>query len=449
MKRIQLRLTAWLLLSWSVVGWGGESGVPRNVTLAGLGCQPGSSPPLTSMDQGKSAEAVGALEAYLALEFAERPPLADQPFATTSLSRADAERARGQLWNDHAARIRRERRDELKAGKLREGKYEMPFFWKKFGEKPADGWSLYISLHGGGGTTHAANDQQWENQKRLYRLEEGIYLVPRAPTDTWNLWHQQHIDGLLGRLIESLIVLEGVNPNRVYLMGYSAGGDGVFQLAPRTADRLAAAAMMAGHPNETSPLGLRNIGFAIYMGGRDAAYNRNRIAAEWKEQLAALQRADPVGYRHQVTIFPDKGHWMDREDAAALPWMARFTRDPLPKKVVWKQDDVWHDRFYWLAIDQPPRTPRSLVIATRQRQEIAIETCDSEQLVVRLNDTMLNLDEEVVINFGRQTLFRGRLPRTIGLLAKTTQRGDPKLVFSAEIQVDLPSHADERQTKAE
>ena len=83
----------------------------------------------------------------------------------------------------------------------------------------------------GGGAPSAVNDKQWENQKKLYTLDEGIYLAPRAPTDTWNLWHQAHIDPLFDRLISDLVVLEDVNPDRVYLMGYSAGGDGVFQLA--------------------------------------------------------------------------------------------------------------------------------------------------------------------------------------------------------------------------
>ena len=74
-----------------------------------------------------------------------------------------------------------------------------------------------------------------------------------------------------------------LDPNKVYLMGYSAGGDGVYQLAPRMADRFAAAAMMAGHPNETSPLGLRNLPFTIHMGENDTPYKRNKVAAEWKK----------------------------------------------------------------------------------------------------------------------------------------------------------------------
>ncbi|MFM8642358.1 MAG: polyhydroxyalkanoate depolymerase, partial [Phycisphaerales bacterium] len=105
------------------------------------------------------------------------------------------------------------------------------------------------------------NDAQWENQKRLYSPPEGVYVAPRAPTNEWNLWHQGHVDALFDRLIENLVMCERVDPDRIYLMGYSAGGDGVYQLAPRMADRFAAAAMMAGHPNEAVPDGLRNLPF--------------------------------------------------------------------------------------------------------------------------------------------------------------------------------------------
>ena len=83
-----------------------------------------------------------------------------------------------------------------------------------------------------------------------------VYLAPRAPTDTWNLWHQAHIDRMFQRLIENLVVFENVDPNRVYLMGYSAGGDGVYQVAPRMADRFAAAAMMASAGRESCKISM-------------------------------------------------------------------------------------------------------------------------------------------------------------------------------------------------
>lgn len=125
-----------------------------------------------------------------------------------------------------------------------------------------------------------------------------------------------------------------MNPNKVYVLGYSAGGDGVYQLVPRMADHWAAAAMMAGHPNGVSPLSLRNVPFALQVGSDDAAYNRNKVGKEYGEQLAKLRTDDPKGYEHFVKIHEGKPHWMGGEDKVALPWVAKFARNPVPEKVV-------------------------------------------------------------------------------------------------------------------
>jgi len=379
---------------------------------------------------------VAAVEAFLAKPAGEREALADQPFAKQPLSRADAEAIRERLARDHAEQIRATRAQEVSDRKLKIGELEMPFTLKTFGDKPEGGRSLYISMHGGGNAPGRVNDRQWSNQQKLYELEEGVYVAPRAPTNTWNLWHEPHVDLFFGRLIEDLIVLEDVDPNRVYLLGYSAGGDGVFQLAPRMADRLAAASMMAGHPNEAQPQGLRNIGFALFMGGQDAAYNRNEVAKEWEKKLADLKAADPTGYEHFVKIFPGKGHWMDREDAIGIPWMAKFTRNPLPKKIVWRQDDVTHGRFYWLSLDDDQHRPGSLVTATVDGQRIDLTAENVDKLRVRLADGLVDLDQPVKITAGERVLFEGVAPRTAATLAKTlAERGDPAGVFAAEVEV--------------
>lgn len=400
-------------------------------------------PPSTStrtVDIDESRIAVSKLQKYLTAEPSERGNTSKQSFAAKQITRDDATKAKQLLWDDRVKQLRHSRAAEMKERKVRDGELEMPFFYKLFGDKPANGRSLYISMHGGGGAPKRVNDQQWENQKRLYQLKEGVYLVPRAPTDTWNLWHQGHIDKLFDRLIENMIVFEEVDPNRVYIMGYSAGGDGVFQLAPRMADRLAAAAMMAGHPNETSPLGLRNIGFTIHMGGRDAAYNRNKIAKQWEEKLAALHKSDPNGYQHLVKIYPKKGHWMDREDAAAIPWMAKFRRNSMPDKIVWKQDDVTHSRFYWLSVDAENKKPRTEIVATRQGQRFHLQSEDITKITIRLNDDWVDLDEPITVTAGGKKLFEGKVHRTIGMLARSLdERLDPSLVFSAEVSVDLPN----------
>ena len=360
-----------------------------------------------------------------------------------SLSVSEAEAAMVELWSRHVDEITSTRAEEHEARVLSNGDLNMPFWYTIYGDKPAGGRSLYISMHGGGGAPPEVNDQQWENQKKLYTPAEGVYLAPRAPTNTWNLWHQGHVDDFYDRLIENLIVFENVNPDRVYIMGYSAGGDGVYQLAPRYADRLGAAAMMAGHPNETQPDGLRNLPFTLHMGGEDSAYSRNQIGRDWKTKLATLHENDPDGYTHHVEIHEGKGHWMEREDAVAVPWMAGHVRNLRPERIVWLQDDVTHPRFYWLAVDEP--VARRRMVVERDGQTIRIvESGGADSLRIRLDDLMLDLDQDVVVEHDGRELFRGTVPRTMSSLRRTLgERGDPRGMFPAEVVVEIPVKAED------
>lgn len=388
--------------------------------------------------EANGGTAVEELRQYVAEDVQKREPLSEQSFAQQPLTKEEAEEAFEILWEDMKQQIAASRQEALDARVITVDGVSMKFDYKIFGEPVEGKRSLYISMHGGGGTTPEVNDQQWENQKGLYEPEEGIYLAPRAPSNDWNLWHKPHIDPLFDYLISTLVVLENVDPNRVYLMGYSAGGDGVYQLAPRMADRFAAAAMMAGHPNDAEPYGLRNIGFTIHMGGQDKAYNRNTVAKEWGEWLEKLQEADPEGYKHWVAIYPTYGHWMNRVDRAAVPWMAKFVRDPYPNRVVWRQDDVTHTRFYWLGIREEDQQARATVIASYEDQTIQIEQSDVKVLKIRLNDEMVDLDQPIKVVFGEEVLFSGKVERTIETMAAALQeRQDPASVFYAEITVEL------------
>jgi len=227
-------------------------------------------------------------------------------------------------------------------------------------------------------------------------------------------------------------------------MGYSAGGDGVYQLAPRMADQLAAAAMMAGHPNGASPLGLRNIGFTIHMGGKDSAYKRNKVAAQWKEKLAVLKKADPGGYEHEVTIYPNHGHWMQRDDAIAVPWMSKFTRDPHPMKVVWHQSGTTHDRYYWLAAEKADQNAGAKMVVSREGSTFTIEQAEKVQhVIIRLNDSLVDMTEPVVVKqimkdkSTEQTTFEN-IARSSAVIAKTlADRGDINSVYTAEIKVKI------------
>ena len=354
------------------------------------------------------------------------------------LSLSEAEKIEKNIYNDFKKEIIVARSDEMEDQVIKLKDKKIKFDIKHFGEQGEDGWSLFISLHGGGGTTESENNRLWNRHKTLYELEDGILFTPRSPSNTWNMWFQSHVDTFFNRIIQNMIAFHNVDPNKIYIMGRSAGGDGIYQVAPRMADRFAAAAMSAGHPNDSSPLGLRNTAFTIHMGENDSLYNRNDMAVKWGNDLRKLNEEDPEGYRYYIKIYKNKGHWMDNLEASALDWMSDFIRNPYPSKVVWKQGNVLHKRFYWLRNEDP--SFGDLIECNIDDQIITVLSSSSSKITIQLNDDLVDMDREITVNYLGRQLFKGFVYRDIDIIKRSIREyGDPKSVYYGEIRLTLDS----------
>ena len=357
-------------------------------------------------------------------------------FDQNSLSKLESQRVEKKLYTDFKKSILLKRDSEMKARLIKINNREIKFDIKFFGKKSEQGWSLFFSLHGGGGEPKSENDRLWIRHKTLYELENGILFTPRSPTNTWNMWHQSHVDTFFNRIIQNMIAFHDVDPNKIYLMGRSAGGDGVYQLAPRMADRFAAAAMSAGHPNEASPLGLRNLPFTIHVGEHDNLYNRNKVAIDWGDQLKVLQKNDPKGYVHFVKIYKGKPHWMDNLEASALIWMSDFIRNPYPGKIIWRQDDVLHKRFYWLKNINP--SVGDLIEAEISDQVININSSTVSSIIIQLNDNLIDMDKKVVVKYRGKNLYNGYVSRNENIIKDSIlEYGDPQSIYYGQIFISL------------
>tara|TARA_B100000073_G_scaffold128594_1_gene105298 strand:- start:958 stop:2148 length:1191 start_codon:yes stop_codon:yes gene_type:complete len=359
----------------------------------------------------------------------------------SSLTEIEAIKIKDKTYRNYRENLLVDRLNEMEKRTININNREMKFDLKFFGDKPISGWKLYFQLHGGGGVPDSINEKEWIRNQTLHKVKDGIILIPRSPTNTWNMWHQAHIDSFLNHLIQNMIAFHDVNPNRIYLMGRSAGGDGVYQLSNRMADRFAATATMAGHPNDASPLGLRNIGFTIHMGAKDTAYNRNEVAIEWGEKLKSLKDDDPNGYSHWVQIYKEKGHWVDGLDSSAIGYITQFNRNPYPKKVVWKQDDVTQDRFYWLRSNDP--IENSLIIVSINDQTITIEETTIPEFIIMLNDDMIDMDKRIIVKYKEIEIFSNIVLRNVDTIEKSIQEyGDYKSVYSGEIFISINNEKD-------
>lgn len=385
---------------------------------------------------GVFAQNVGKLKNYLKENVLGN--VADQGFADKKLTEKGAIEAEQVLLEAWEKEVKKKyHRFWMLKNFSREG-LQMKFDYRVFGEHPEDGRSLFISMHGGGNAPEALNTQQWKNQIRLYEPREGVYVAPRAPWDDWNMWFKPGLDEFFEALIQTAVVEMEVNPDKVYLLGYSAGGDGVWRMAPRMADRWAAASMMAGHPGEVSQVNLRNVPFMIWMGEYDGAYDRNKLAVEKGRVMDSLQQAEPEGYIHETHIVKGKGHWMDRADTAAIAWMTKYKRNALPKKIVWRQEEVMRPFMYWLGVDLETARPGMAVVAELSGNEIKIEACDYPKLRIYLNDRMVDMDKPVKVTYKGKVLFEKKLARMAKCMARTLcERGDSELVFSGYVEVEI------------
>ena len=366
----------------------------------------------------------------------EKKETVEQP-KHLGLSKEQATAATESSYKTQLEKVKLASASEMKEEKVTFGDKTMPYKYITYGKAPEGGHSLYISMHGGGGAPPQVNDGQWRNQIHLYKPKEGIYLAPRAATDTWDLWQQSHIDPMFSMIIDRFVAHHGVNPNKVYVTGYSAGGDGTYQLAPRMADQWAGAAMMAGHPGDAKPHNLLNLAYYIQCGAKDYPYKRNELAKQWGEMLDKLEKENPGYYPHAWEVYPQHGHWMKLDCKKAIPWMAKHTRNPWPKKINWHQDNVTSTRFAWLANDKPVKD--QLITAEVKGQTITLTTENVTEITLRLSDALLDLDQEItVVDKDGKQLFKGKVARTQeAITTSLEQRLDKTTVASALLKVKL------------
>lgn len=205
----------------------------------------------------------------------------------------------------------------------------MKYTREVIGSPGASGYPVYIVLHGGGNAKTVENDIQWRNMTIFYKqqIRNGIHVAIRGLGDTWDLNFTAAFHLLLERLVENLILFGNADSNRIALLGFSAGGDGVYRLAPRLAQRFRAANMGGGHPGDAKFGNLMNLPICLQIGERDTSYERSKMTADSGVKLDVL-KAKYTGrttYEHDVYIHPNASadyltaHWWWENSNASWP----------------------------------------------------------------------------------------------------------------------------------
>jgi len=196
------------------------------------------------------------------------------------------------VWKEYLqSPVGRIRKSDFESNQVSFEQHVSPYAIKEVGQRPSAGWPLVIAMHGGGGAPQKVNDSQWEHMQVYYKDQRELtgykYLALRAPNNTWNGFYDDYVYPLIENLIQQCLVFADVDPNKVFLIGYSHGGYGAFAIGPKIPYRFAAVHASAAAPTDgqTSAKTLRNTRFSFMVGEKDNAYGRRERCEKFAMQL--------------------------------------------------------------------------------------------------------------------------------------------------------------------
>ena len=329
----------------------------------------------------------------------------------------------------------------------------------KRGEKPA----LILGLHGGGENAGDAAPAQgtWSTSGINGIFPQGIHLVH----DTWNTVEGERF---LLTLLDFAKASLGVDPDRIYVGGFSMGGTGSWFMAGRHADLLAVSMPCAGvlmaspksqvaSPDAITALqhglvpNVRNLAMYYFIGLADV----NCMPGTYlyvERMLKTLKEGDPDGYGNiHFKTYEGLAHaFPPGEPAAAKEFMLEQRRDTFPETVVWEyvtdpfpqhspgeaSERLVKNDFYWVSCAEPQDFQK--IRAERVGNKITLTTKGTkrgvEGITIRLNAKMINPAEDVIIEANGKEVYRGKpQPSLMDVFESLDTRLDRSMIFDRHV----------------
>ena len=398
-------------------------------------------------EEDSTVELDRQIDLYFAIDTPRDAPKLEFSAAAQKAYAANPAAMRKRIWQRYlrSGFVQTNLKPDFDKNQVQFNEHLSPYTVKEVGKRPAGGWPLFIAMHGGGGAPAQVNDSQWKIMQRYYKDQSGVtgykYLALRAPNNTWNGFYTDYVYPLIENLVRQMIALGDVDPNKVFIMGYSHGGYGAFAIGPKIPYRFAAAHSSAAAPTggETSAKTLRNTRFTFMVGENDNAYGRRERCEAFAKQIEQLKQDHPDDYPVEFLFKPGFGHGglPDRDMIAA---MYDYTRLNQPKNLTWQMTDSVVDHFDWLSVENPGKGKSIEAAIDGNRVKLSTENLDA--VTVWLDARLIDPNQPVTIEaFGktREVVYKPGLKQFCESLRRT---GDVHLSY--DFKVDLAAETAEQ-----
>lgn len=325
---------------------------------------------------------------------------------------------------------------------------------------PTRRYPVRVLLHGGvSRPPFGPGETWWRNPERA--AGDWLSVFPASWRDSmW--WHASQAESL-GRILDELKRTYNVDENRVYLMGISDGGSGVYYQAMRVATPWAAflpfigsAGVVASPRHSDGDFHLPNLSnrpFFIVNGEDDRLYPARGVEP-------FVRRLRAAGTEVVFRPLPDVGHemgWWPSEAERIEQFIASHVRDPLPARLEWQTE--WPDRFnriQWLVVTELGetagdsrfeddgggfggyRSPHGRVQAERRDNTVIVRSAGVRRFKLLVSPSRFDLERPIRVVVNGRTLHDRRVERSVAALTRWAARDlDRTMLFAAEVEIDL------------
>lgn len=156
-----------------------------------------------------------------------------------------------------------------------------------------------------------------------------------------------------------------IDPDRIYLVGSSAGGSGAMHLASCFPDEFAAVLPLVAAGNNYPLQNFRNLPVAFHHGDRDwtSAICNARVQA---------QRMKAFGCPAVLVEYAGAGHSIPGSHEPLMQWLFEQRRNPAPATIEHECEVPSLGRSYWLTIDEFDDPHQRASVSARIDGEVAI-----------------------------------------------------------------------------
>ncbi len=332
--------------------------------------------------------------------------------------------------------------------------------------KPKGG--LLVAMHGGGENSGDAGSAQ---SVFAGATSQGMTVIsPQAIDLVSSAWNEEKQERFVLDLVDAARRTFDVDPDRVYLAGHSMGGDGSWMLSGRNADRIAAAAPLAGSVMpylKPGAVNKRATPISSYQGLQEGVVANLMHVPLWIHhsaddeneaihpddiatgRLKQLQERFPGRYVFNYDRVDGNGHALPKGGVKPiLQWMGKQVRIAHPDEVVWETWRPWKERMYWLWSRghgdswrfHAKITAPNTVEVTGTTKPLAGRTAPAEMdLTLLLGPELFDLDRPLKVTSGGKVIFEGPVARSFrAMLLSIAPRNDPKQWYQAAVEVKVP-----------